>query len=393
MSHAFKIIFALIILGVGISADQEIKKEFKMKSGKTLTVDLETGGSILIKGWDENRISVVAFLDGRDCDDCDFEMKENSSGLEITSEFSRRRNHYSCDVDVEIQVPKKFNVDLKTNGGRLDVSNIEGDLRGKTNGGGLSLSDLKGDIDFHTNGGRVDCDKIYGKADITTNGGGIDCSNSEFDGRIHTNGGSIDLDNVSGDIDCTTNGGRVRYDDDESFKPLKTRKVVNINTKGGDIDVDSAPMGADVHTNGGNITIGEASEFVIAHTNGGEIYLSKVDGSVKAHTNGGDVKVEITGKETGKNRNIELSSNGGEITLILPPDFSASFDISLAYTKNSRRNYSIISDFDIRTRESNDWNYDRGTPRKYIDGSGEINGGKNRIEIKTVNGDIKVKKS
>jgi DUF4097 and DUF4098 domain-containing protein YvlB len=196
--------------------------------------------------------------------------------------------------------------------------------------------------------------------------------------------------NVSGDFDCTTNGGRVTFDNDKSFKPKDKNEVVKIRTKGGDIDVSEAPLGANVKTNGGDISIESAAEFVIAETNGGNITVDEIDGWIEAHTNGGDIMVRVIGSESGKDRAIELSSNGGEIRLTLPSDFSGQFDLSLAYTKRTRREYRIISDFDITTSETDEWDYSHGSPRKYIDGTGDINDGKNKIRIRTVNGDIKI---
>jgi hypothetical protein len=76
----------------------------------------------------------------------------------------------------------------------------------------------------------------------------------------------------------------------------------------------------------------------------------------------------------------------------LPTDFSAEFDIELAYTKKSRRVYEIISDFDLKLSESDEWQYDCGSARKYIEGKGIVKGGYNKIRIATINGDVIIRK-
>jgi hypothetical protein len=38
------------------------------------------------------------------------------------------------------------------------------------------------------------------------------------------------------------------------------------------------------------------------------------------------------------------------------------------------------------------WDHSHGNPRKYIYGTGTIAGGKNRLQIETVNGDVYLKK-
>lgn len=392
MKHASLIGISLALIFNVTFGGETIEKTFSIEPGKLLEVDLNTGGSINVLGWDNNEVKAVVYLEGRDWEDCEFKFDEKPSGLEIVSRFDSPWGSHKCDVDLEVRVPANFDLYLKTTGGSLNIENVTGVLRGKTNGGSLSLGFLKGDINFKTNGGSVDCEGLTGKVDIITNGGSITCVSSEIDGRIHTNGGRISMHNVSGDVDCTTNGGRVIFDNDNTFKPGNKSKVVKIRTKGGDIDVDRAPMGADVKTNGGDISIDSANEFVIAETNGGNIYIDEVNGWIEAHTNGGNVTAKVIGAENGRDRAIEISSLGGEINLILPGDFSATFDITLAYTKNSRREYKIDSDFKVDTRESDEWDYSHGSARKYINGSGEVNGGKNRIEIRTINGNIIIKR-
>jgi DUF4097 and DUF4098 domain-containing protein YvlB len=381
----------IAITGVSVSGDT-IEKSFDISSGKKLEMDLDTGGSIAITGWDKDEVEVKVYLSGRDWESCDIEFDENSSGLEITSDFDSYRRNRRARVEFEIKVPKKFDLDLETNGGEIELDNVEGDLQGKTLGGSLDLQNLKGDIYFRTNGGSIDCSNIKGEADLKTNGGSINCSDSEINGRAHTNGGSVRMRNVAGDFKCTTNGGRVIYDNDENFAGKSINDVIRIKTHGGNIDVVEAPKGADVHTNGGDIDIKSAGEFVKAHTNGGDIYVGEIDGWVDVTTNGGDITVNVIGSGNEAGKDLELRSNGGEIELTLPGDFSGEFDIELAYTKKSRRHYKIISDFDLKISESDEWDYDRGSPRRYIDGTGIAGDGKNKVRITTVNGDVIIKK-
>jgi hypothetical protein len=69
------------------------------------------------------------------------------------------------------------------------------------------------------------------------------------------------------------------------------------------------------------------------------------------------------------------------------------FDIELAYTNNSNQNYRIISDFDLSQEETKEWDYGRGTPRRYIIGNGAAGRGKRKIRLRTINGNIYLKKS
>jgi hypothetical protein len=62
-------------------------------------------------------------------------------------------------------------------------------------------------------------------------------------------------------------------------------------------------------------------------------------------------------------------------------------DLKLAFT-NTENKYQIVSDAPLQERTTTDWSSDEGTPRKYIYANGNIGGGKNRIKLQTVNGNI-----
>ena len=67
-------------------------------------------------------------------------------------------------------------------------------------------------------------------------------------------------------------------------------------------------------------------------------------------------------------------------------------DITLSYTKDSKHNYKIQSDFNLNQKTTSGWEYKNGSLRKYIYGTGNINGGKNKIVIETINGNVYLRK-
>src|SRR5262249_299153 len=160
---------------------------------------------------------------------------------------------------------------------------------------------------------------------------------------------------------------------------------------GGEINVDSAPSGADVKTGGGRIHISSARGFVKASTGGGRIDIDAVDGWVKASTGAGAVNVTVTGDGSEGRHDIYITTGTGEVTLTVPANFSMEFDLKLGYTRADRQ-YQIVSDFDMDKQATSDWSSEEGTPRKYIFGTGSVAGGKNKITIKTVNGNIYIKR-
>jgi DUF4097 and DUF4098 domain-containing protein YvlB len=176
---------------------------------------------------------------------------------------------------------------------------------------------------------------------------------------------------------------------------------VRISRMGGDIEVADAQRWARVKTLGGNIRIGNARRFVEASTNGGYISIESVDGWVKARTYSGNITVNVTdpdeetgaGNDTETKKDIELTSYQGDIRVMLPRNLSAIFDIELAYTNNSMQNYRIITDFDLSQEETKQWDSSHGTPRRSIFGKGIAGSGKRKIRLRTINGNIYLKKS
>ncbi len=367
-----RLIFSFILIAGLVFAQNESEKEFKIGSGKKLKVDLNTGGDIDIRGWDKDTYQIRAKATD-DLDDYRIDYDESSRGLEIdvtSMGYSGHRNN----VALYIKVPNKTNLELETMGGDVKIDNIAGDIEGETMGGDLEFSNLEGAIEF------------------TTMGGDIHVSDSHLEGEVKTMGGRVELNRVAGNLRGSSMGGDVVYSGTKTSAKSSTDEEVRISTMGGAIRVDAAPAGAEVSTMGGEIRIRSAARYVKAKTMGGDINLDEVDGGAKASTMGGDIIVKMVGDPSKGNRDVDLSSMGGDIELTVPVNLSMEFDIKLTYTKNSRRSYKIDSDFPIKLDQKDDWDYSEGTPRKYIFGTGKTGDGKYKIKIETINGDIRIRK-
>ena len=380
---------------VNISIGQTIKKDFDIGMGNKLVLDLETGGGIYISGWDKEKVAVKVHISGVDEDDYDLDFDAGSSRIKISSDYRRRWGRHDGDFEFDIKVPEKFDIEVESSGGGVHIADVEGEISGSTAGGGLDFTNVTGDIDFRTMGGEITVSEVKGHLRLETMGGGITITDSEADGKVSTMGGNILMEHVKGNLNGSTMGGNVTYRDvsgRSNISKSSTGDEVHVSTMGGDIHLDDAPQGANLNTKGGDITVCTAGKFVKAKTLGGNIEIDEIDGWVKASTLGGDVTVIMIGDPDEGRRDIEISSLGGEITLTVPPGLSMEFDIELAITKNSHRDYEIISDFDMKQEKTGEWDRSHGSKRKYIYGTGSVAGGKNKIEISTINGNIYIKK-
>jgi Toastrack DUF4097 len=358
---------------VAMQKDQKVHKEFKVKSGQLLDLDFKTGASINVEGWDKDVVSIDAALGGSDWEDINLNFNQSSSGVNVTSDYEGSHNNRSSNVEVKIKVPKKFDLKFETMGGAVTLNNIEGEMKGTTMGGAFNLTHLKGNLSLKTMGGP------------------ITLTDSDVDGKVSTMGGKVNIENVTGNVDGSSMGGNVTIKNLKRRDGSSTGKETHISTMGGAIELNSAPYGADVHTMGGDITINSADKFVKAKTMGGEIIIKSVNGSVKATTMGGNIEVTETG--TGDNKDIELKSMSGDITLIVPADFSMDVEASIKYNEDESGEYKINSDFNLNKSTSQKERNNGWKKTEVLTGTGIFNGGKNKVRISTVVGDIYIKKA
>jgi len=358
-----------------VHAKGTMVKEFDVESGQELIVDLETGGSLDIRGWDKKKVEVTVIYRDR-ADYVDIEIERTKSGVQIESSLAGGRGWPKSfdSPDFEIRVPMKFDLDLHTMGGEIRVEDVEGSIEGLTMGGELNLTRLKGEIALKTMGG-----------DIT-------CRDSDLDGYVNTMGGEVLMENLVGDVKGSSMGGQVIYRNVTSRDGSTTGDVVNIHTMGGDISVNVAPEGAKVHTMGGDIHIRSARKFVRAKTMGGDVRIDEIDGSVSVTTMAGDIEVVMVGDPDKGERDVSLTSMSGDIDLTVPAELSMELYIELAYTRGHEGEFDIISDFDLKKERTDKWDEENGSPRKHIYATGSIKGGKHRIRIKTINGHIYLNK-
>jgi DUF4097 and DUF4098 domain-containing protein YvlB len=163
-----------------------------------------------------------------------------------------------------------------------------------------------------------------------------------------------------------------------------------MNSAGGAISLRAAPDGARVTTGGGAIRIGPSGGEVYAQTGGGNIDIGPARGSVEAHTGAGEITIELTGSGE---HSVDVTSGLGLVTLVLPRDLNATLELQTAYTENFGKKTRIVSDFPLQTTETENWDRREGTPRRYVRAHQTVGRGGPVIRVRTVNGDIVIKRA
>ncbi|HMI56977.1 MAG TPA: M56 family metallopeptidase [Gemmatimonadaceae bacterium] len=190
---------------------------------------------------------------------------------------------------------------------------------------------------------------------------------------------------------------RESVDDSESkprvmkMKHLRVQdgNVIIIDKDGGDIQLDDVPHEARVSTGGGAIIVGRARGAVSAHTGGGDIEIGPAEGAAAASTGAGDVSINLVGEAP---HPVNVSSGKGDVEIILPSNANATLDLEVGYTKNWGKHPCIKGDWPLTVTETDTWDSSQGTPRKYVRVRQTLGKGGPVIRVRTVNGNIRLKR-
>ena len=393
-----KILFLLVVLFSLIAAipakseTEIVDRSFSAESGGNLTIESDQG-SIKVVTWDKHKVEVVVEKKARKQKQLyGFKANFNQKGNDIYVEGDGDRNN-RVSVKFIIKVPQEFNLDLKTGGGSIEVSDIRGEVKVKTSGGNIRIGDViqgnveartsggninVGDVDGYlkvdTSGGNIRLGKINGKSLIDTSGGNITLREGGSDVKAETSGGSIKIGPVKGKVDVDTSGGSIQIgmaDDDVAAK-----------TSGGSINVDGSKGSVNIDSSGGNLFVGSSGAPVKAKTSGGNIKILQARGFIEADTSGGYIEAEMIIDDKNADTHVNLDSSGGSITLHIPESLAASVSATLKITRSAKRDYRIYSDFPLTIKGENS---------RKITAKGDINDGGDKIKLSTTNGDIHIK--
>lgn len=347
-------------------------KSFQVTKGGNLEVDVEPG-SVEIEPWGKDEVFIQAEnIDERYPD----RLKMTQSGNTVTLKYRDRRQNN--DIRFTINVPREFNTHIATSGGNVEEHD-----------------QLKGSFEVETKGGNVRMDEIVGNVRIESGGGNIRGETIDGDANIRTGGGSVTIKTTTGQAEVSSGGGSLRLD--------KVGKGLKMSTGGGSVNVGEVAAGADIHTGGGSIEVGKVLQTLKVSTGGGSVNVNGASGDISVRTGGGSVSMEdITGtialKTGGGDISVELTpsgkggstiySGGGDIRFYIPDNAKANIEATLNIKHgwgNSWKRYKITSDF-----KSDKFQKDEDEESMF--GSYVLNGGGDKIELETTNGNIEIRK-
>lgn len=360
------VILMSLLPAAGEGQDSGLHRTLKVGPGGDLRVSLAEG-NVRVSGWDRNEVAVR--VNGA--------SDEESGCLDVSQQGNTVRVSIGggCDFsELEISVPSKFNIDIRTASGDIEVNGpLTGSIRGSTSGGGIQLGNLGGRVEMQTAGGDISAGDIQGDADLATQGGNVSVGKVSGTTEITSSGGDISVSGSGGRLKVHTSGGNITIGN--------VGATADVETTGGDVEVGDVAGNVTIATAGGNIALRSSHGTTSASTAGGDIRLESVIGSVNAETAGGNVVARLT-----PHGRSNLSSNGGEIGLYLPADAKVTVNARVILSdEDAGGSVGIESDFPID-------NAVRSESGVIIEGSIKVNGGGDTVQLETRDGRILVRK-
>lgn len=400
MKRTFRIflfpVIILFILSLTIPAyaeSEKIEKSFSVKKGGELIIDSDLG-EIRVDTWGEDEVSVLIKKQALNQERLDaFEVEIEQRGNDIHIRGDNELNN-RIRVEFRVKVPKEYNVDLSTGGDSINVDDIIGDVKLDTSGGSITIGNVNGgDIDAHTSGGNIRVGDVNGDLKVHTSGGSIILGTVTGKSSIHTSGGNISLSHGGRDVNAYTSGGGIMIGPSKGNVNVHTSGGnINIGMTDGDVDADTSGGSVSVSgskgkigikTSGGNLSVESSGGPVRANTSGGSIRIMQAKGAIDARTSGGAIEAEMIETDNSKDTHVILHSSGGPLTVYLPATIEATVSADLKISWVADRDYEIYTDFPLSIK---------GEDTDHISARGEINGGGDRIQLSTTNGDIQILK-
>src|SRR5687767_1367822 len=149
------LIWAAALAPAAHAAEKTLDRTFKVEPGGRLGVTADAA-DIQVTGGSSNGVVVKAVLSGSQeiLDDLELSADQNGNDVSVTA---KRKNGSRGRLEgrITVQVPSRYDVELRTSGGDLSIERLTGKTRGKTSGGDVNASQLQGDVELQTSGGDV----------------------------------------------------------------------------------------------------------------------------------------------------------------------------------------------------------------------------------------------
>lgn len=268
------LIVALMSLSVAACAQSRIEKTLPLEPGGQFVLQSDAG-SVTVTGSSASGARIVITSNRGDLQSLfNFNFESSDGVARVTA---RKKSFFqwfsSINLHFDVTVPAQTRVSIKTGGGSVKVSSLQGEQNLGTSGGSIVASEVRGDVVARTSGGGITANSLDGSLDADTSGGSIHIVGLTGHVNAHTSGGSIQAalargNSQGGQLD--TSGGSIRV----SLDP-KANLNIEASTSGGSVSTD-LPLRVQGKISHSSLhgTLGSGGPTLVLHTSGGSIHIA-----------------------------------------------------------------------------------------------------------------------
>jgi len=314
-------------------------------------------GDISVSASEDNEIRVTAKRTVHTWSESEADRLAKNISVEIAKNgdaFEVRPKGYDLgdsriSMDLEVAVPNKSPLTVKTDRGDVSISGISADV---------NVTNMRGDVDVRATTGDVNIEMHKGDAKIADTHGDV---------KVSGKGGEIEAEDASGSL--TVDGdfyGPVRAD-----KVLKGVRMVSPKT-----DLTLSALAGHLEASSGNLDIVDAPGNLALRTRDSEINVENPGGKMNIDNRNASINMRFSASPK---EDVQITNSSSEIALTLPG--GASFEITA-----DCRNCDIDSEFPSLTASKT------GSGDSHL--SGKTGAGKGpKITLKTSYGNISLRRT
>jgi DUF4097 and DUF4098 domain-containing protein YvlB len=220
------------------------------------------------------------------------------------------REHRGASMTVRVVIPSKFDVQIATSDGDVELGDIEGAVQLRTSDGDIQMGNVTGAARVTTSDGDIDMGNVTGGADVQTSDGDIDLgsisgpqivvrtSDGDIDARslaaekitVRTQDGDLTLASVNGELDASVGDGDVT---------VRFAKAAPASITAGDGDITISADGAfgyDLDLSGGDVSVPRG--MVVQGSISSRAARGTVNGGgplIRVHSGDGSIVVNLPG--------------------------------------------------------------------------------------------------
>lgn len=277
----------LLLMGAAPLSAQRTDTTFAVGASGTLRLDSHSG-SVLVRGWDQQRVRVRATHGSRDF----IEIRGSANVVRVEADARRGMPR---DVDYEIDVPRGWNLNIDGHDTPIVVEDTRGDVNAENLSGNVIVNGVRG-ARLETVHGEITLRGARGNVNVENVNEGISVEDVVGEVRAETVNGGIALLGIDGaTVRAETVNGRVQFTgrihDGGTYSfvthqgdvtvsiPANTNADVSVATFGGSVEADfPVQVRGDISRRGElSFTIGRGGTSVRAESFNGAIRILRAD--------------------------------------------------------------------------------------------------------------------